>query len=144
MSKIKWVNLIPVPEDKYKWGDHTVYIIHAPYGGLYKIGWTARFDVRVRLRELETEENQVRIAVPPYKLIHAIGTSRGRYLERQLHLLFGHRHISQEWYRLTKPDVRWIIDLGIELEYGIPLYTDIIPPLADDGPRWDDENKRWL
>jgi hypothetical protein len=136
MSKIKWVNLIPVPEDKYRWGAHTVYLVHAPRDSMYKIGWSER--VETRMRALEKDRSQTRIATPPYRLIHTIDTSRGRYLERQLHLLFAHRHIAQEWYRLTKPDVQWIIDLGTVLEYGIPLYLDIVPPLAEHDPFWDD------
>lgn len=135
MGKIKWVNLIPVPEDKYKWGAHTVYLIHAPHDGLYKIGWSSHLGAR--MLKLEHEFSQTRIATPPYRLIHTIDTLRGRYLERQLHLLFAHRHIAQEWYRLTRYDAQWIIDLGDNLEYGIPLNVDIIPPLAEDGPDLD-------
>lgn len=135
MSKVKWVNLIPVPRDNYKWGAHTVYIIHAPCDSLYKIGWSSH--IGARMQELHTEVNQTRIATPPYRLIHTIDTLRGRFLERQLHLLFAHRHIAQEWYRLTRHDVQWIIDLGDNLEYGIPLNADVIPPLADETPSWD-------
>lgn len=136
MSKIKWVNLIPVPSDKYKWGAHTVYLVYAPHNDVHKIGWSER--VQARLRALQKEPQQLRIATPPYRLIHTIDTHRGRYLERQLHLLFAHRHIAGEWYRLTKHDVEWIINLGDFLEYGIPLHVDIVPPLADDGPSWEE------
>lgn len=132
---VKWVNLIPVPTDKYIWGDHTVYLVHAPRGGLHKIGWSSR--VHGRMKELARDRTQRDIADPPYHLIHTIATSRGRYLERQLHLLFAHRHIAGEWYRLTKLDIRWIVDLGDTLEYGIPLNVDIIPPLAEECPSWD-------
>lgn len=135
MSKVKWVNLIPVPRDNYKWGVHSVYLIHAPRDGIYKIGWSSR--VEARLPMLEREPRQTRIATPPYRLIHVIDTLRGRFLERQLHLLFAHRHVLQEWYRLTRLDVQWIIELGDQLDYGIPLNTDVVPPLADDGPSWE-------
>lgn len=136
MSKVKWVNLIPVPRDNYKWGVHSVYIMHAPRDELYKIGWSSRPEAR--LQTLQTDDRQYRIATPPYRLIHTIDTLRGRFLERQLHLLFAHRHIAQEWYRLSRADVRWIIELGSELDYGIPLNADVVPPLADDGPKWDE------
>lgn len=135
MSKIKWVNLIPIPNDKYIWGDHTVYLVYAPRDDLHKIGWSS--DVVHRLPDLQGDSRQIQIATPPYKLIHTISTSRGRFLERQFHLLFAHRHIAGEWYRLTKADVGWIVDLGKELEYGIPLYADVVPPLADECPSWD-------
>lgn len=136
MSKVKWVNLIPVPRDNYKWGAHTVYLVYAPRTGVYKIGWSSRVDARVRA--LQQDRLQQAIATPPYRLVHTIDTLRGRFLERQLHLLFAHRHIAQEWYRLTKHDVDWIIELGDYLEFGIPLHVDIVPPLADDGPSWEE------
>lgn len=135
MSHIKWVNLIPVPRDNYKWGAHTVYLVHAPRDDIYKIGWSSH--VGARMIELQTEPSQTRIATPPYRLIHTIDTLRGRFLERQLHLIFAHRHIFQEWYRLTRADVRWIIDLGDNLEYGVPLNADVVPPLAEEAPSWD-------
>jgi hypothetical protein len=136
MSKIKWVNLIPVPQDKYVWGDHTVYLVHSPRSGIHKIGWTTK--IEMRLKALEQDSRQLEIARLPYKLIHTMETTRGRFLERQLHLLFAHRHIQGEWYRLTVHDVEWIINLGTKLEGGIPLYADIVPPLAEECPSWDD------
>lgn len=137
MSKVKWVNLIPVPRDNYRWGAHTVYLIYSPRTGVHKIGWTSRA-TQQRLQVLQRDPLQQQIATPPYRVIHTIDTVRGRFLERQLHLLFAHRHIAGEWYRLTKHDVEWIIALGDYLEAGIPLHVDIVPPLADDGPSWDE------
>lgn len=136
MGKVKWVNLIPLPRDNYKWGSHSVYLVHAPRSQLYKIGWSSRVDVR--LLQLQRNHFQREIATPPYRLIHTIDTLRGRYLERQLHLIFAHRHIEAEWYRLSRHDVEWIIDLGTELDYGIPLNADVVPPLADESPSWND------
>ena len=135
MSNVKWVNLIPLPRDNYKWGTHTVYLVHAPRSELYKIGWSERAEKRVL--KLQHEQRQLEIATPPYRIIHTIDTLRGRYLERQLHLLFAHRHIANEWYRLTRSDAQWIIDLGDELDYGIPLDADVVPPLAEESPSWD-------
>ncbi len=131
MSKIKWVNLIPYPNHRdYAQGNHWVYLLHSRATDLYKIGATD--DIRLRMRTVVRDNAN---DVPgPYRLVHSIWTNSGFYLERQLHLLFRHRHSVREWYRLTKADVRWICALGDTLPDGIPLRTDVIPPLAE----WSD------
>lgn len=132
---IKWVNLIPYPKDKYQHGDHLVYLIYAPSSRVYKIGWT--IDIKQRIKELPRSVDQGRWVRPPYRLIHVIYTNSGRYLERQLHLLFAHRVNDHEWFYLTRHDVEWIINLGDLLPDGIPVNTDIVPPLADEDRTWD-------
>lgn len=123
---VHWINLIPYPNGTFERGVHWVYLVKSNYSGLYKIGWTS--DVKQRMRELPTDQRRVMLG--PFRLIHTIATNSGRYLELQLHLLFSHRHSVQEWFRLTESDVDWFIELGDELPEGIPLETDIVPPLA--------------
>lgn len=124
--KVKWVNLIPYPREKYQHGVHWVYLVQSKYSGMYKIGWTS--DVKRRMATLP--EDQRHVMLGPFRLIHTIATDCGRYLELQLHLLFAHRHSTQEWFRLTNADVDWFIALGDTLPSGIPVETDIVPPLA--------------
>ena len=124
---VRWVNLIPYPKGKYQRGIHWVYLVRSKYSGMYKIGWTD--DVARRMTELPLDQRRVMLG--PYRLIHAIATNCGRYLELQLHLLFSHRHNVAEWFRLTDTDVEWIIALGSELPEGIPINIDIVPPLAE-------------
>ena len=129
MSKVKWINLIPYPERTgYTIGAHMVYLVSAPLADLHKIGWTA--DIRQRMDVLAHDQHDI---PGPFKLLHTIDTDCGRYLERQLHLLFHHRHSIREWFRLTRADVQWIKDLGCELPDGIPLRADVVPPLAEWG-----------
>ena len=130
MSHVKWVNLIPYPDRKgYSTGAHFVYLVHAPLADLHKIGWSA--DVRERMKKLERDQS--RDVTGPFKLIHTIETDSGTYLERQLHLLFRHRHSVREWFRLTRADVEWIKKLGCILPDGIPMRADVVPPLAEWG-----------
>lgn len=127
MSNIKWVNLIPYPRrTDYARGFHTVYLVYAKHADLYKIGWTN--DLQYRLRHLEMCQRDI---PGPYNLVHSIDTSCGRYLERQLHLLFAHRHSIREWFRLTRADVAWFIALGTSLPNGISPKEDVVPPLAE-------------
>lgn len=130
MSKVKWVNLIPFPQrHDYSYGSHVVYLVYSPISDLYKIGWSA--DLRERMKNLQRDQHDI---PGPYKLIHTTETDCGRYLERQLHLIFAHRHSIREWYRLARADVRWIVNLGERLPNGIPLRADVVPPLAE----WSD------
>lgn len=127
MSRIKWVNLIPYPcRVDYAVGNHCVYLVYARLADLYKIGWTG--DLTQRLPKLELDQHDI---PGPFRLVHSIDTECGRYLERQLHLLFRHRHSIREWYRLTRMDVAWFIDLGTSLPDGISAQADIVPPLAE-------------
>lgn len=135
MSKIKWINLIPYPTRKgYPVGNHTVYLIYAASLDLHKIGWTE--DFHARMLNIERDQHDI---PGPFKVIHTIATDSGPYLERQLHLLFRHRHSIREWFRLTRSDVAWIKKLGHKLPDGIPVRVDIVPPLAE----WSDDRREW-
>lgn len=127
MSKVQWINLIPYPNRRdYATGDHVVYLVYASSADLYKIGWTEA------LKERMWRMNQDQRDIPgPFKVVHSIRTESGRYLERQLHLLFAHRHSIREWFRLTSADVQWIRHLGHNLPKGIPIGADVVPPLAE-------------
>jgi hypothetical protein len=125
--RVKWVNLIPYPMGKFMRGVHWVYLVRSKYSGMYKIGWTT--NIKQRMADLPLDQH--RIMLGPFRLVHTIATNSGRYLELQLHLLFAHRHSVAEWFRLTDADVDWFIALGGELPEGIPLTTDIVPPLAE-------------
>jgi hypothetical protein len=127
MSRIRWVNLIPYPNRvDYPVGKHCVYLVYAGRADLYKIGWTS--DLHQRLLDLPKHQRDI---PGPYRLVHSIETECGRFLERQLHLLFHHRHSIREWYRLTRMDVAWFIALGTSLPDGISTKADVVPPLAE-------------
>lgn len=84
-----------------------VYIVASD--GECKIGKSC--NVKSRMQSLGLDYHNV---------VHTIHSEYSFDLENQLHIVFKHRRISGEWFKLTDDDIRWIVRLGDDLPWGIP------------------------
>jgi len=96
-----------------------VYLI---YTGIdYKIG--KAFNVRRRIIALRAEG----IITNGAYLVKTIHCEYSYDLERQLHELFGHRHITREFFALTEEEAAWITELPDDLPHGLIDDVPVLP-----------------
>jgi Meiotically up-regulated gene 113 len=96
----EWRNRHRKMNDQRKKG--VVYVVKNNYGQ-YKIGRSFRLAQRLQTLNSEYKENLT--------LIHTIETNDTVVLERSLHKVYKDKNIKGEWFRLTKEDVKNIMNI---------------------------------
>lgn len=79
-----------------------IYIIRAETGD-YKIG---------RARNAPQRVSEIMTTLPfRADLVHTIQTNNMVWAERELHLRFAEKRSHGEWFRLSQPDLDWLVSL---------------------------------
>ena len=89
------------PAGSTLWNDDPGEIYLLRCGKFYKIGMTRGLDVNARIKTFKCGN--------PYDIVcvHSFLVSYAKYTEGLLHSRFATKRIRNEWFKLSKSDVRW-------------------------------------